>query len=152
MDSKVQIVATGDKWIGYGVKTTASAIQELIDNSKKSLLLTIYIISEGNILNKLKRALNRGVKVEVFIQDDKEFYQSIMDNLLELQKKYDHIKIFSCSEELMHAKVLISDKKEVIIGSANLTRSGLSNNYELGILLEDRRIAYELETIIKRLV
>lgn len=152
MDSKVQIVATGDKWIGYGVKTTSSAIQEMIDNSKKSLLLTIYIISEGNILNKLKRALNRGVKVEVFIQDDKEFYQSIMDNLLELQKKYDHIKIFSGSEELMHAKVLISDKKEVIIGSANLTRSGLSNNYELGILLEDRRIAYELETIIKRLV
>lgn len=152
MDSEPQIVATGDKWIGYGVKTTSSAIHEIIDNSKKSLLLTIYIISEDNILNKIRIALNRGVKVEIFIHDDKDFYKSIMDKLLELQKKYNYIEIFSGSDEFMHAKVLISDKKDVLIGSANLTKSGLSNNYELGILLEDRKIAYELEMIIKRLV
>lgn len=151
MDSEVQIVATGNKWVGYGIKPTSSAINELITNSKESLLLTIYIISEKNVFSQIKKALNRGVNVEIFIHDDKEFYKSIMPNILELKKNYRHIQVFTGSD-FMHAKVLISDKKTVLIGSANLTESGLSKNYELGVLFENRKIAYDLETIIKRLI
>lgn len=152
MHSDIQIVATGNKWIGYGIKPTSDAIKELIDHSHKSLLLTIFILTDNEILEQIVNALNRGVKVEIFIHNDRDFAKSIMDNIVDLQKRYPHIKVFIVSEDFMHAKVLISDKENVLIGSANLTRSGLSKNYELGISLKDRKIAYDLETIIKRLV
>jgi phosphatidylserine/phosphatidylglycerophosphate/cardiolipin synthase-like enzyme len=152
MDSGANIVATGNKWIGYGIKPTSSAIKELINSANKSLLLTIFILTDRMILEHIQKALNRGVKVEVFIHNDKDFSNSIMDDILELEEKYPHMKVFIVSEDFMHAKVLISDKKSLLIGSANLTRSGLSKNYELGITLNNPKIAYDLERIIKRLI
>lgn len=152
MSSNAEIVATGDKWIGYGITPTEHAIKEMINKSKKFLLITVFIISESKVLKNIEKALNRGVNVEIFIHNDKEFSRSIQSDLIELQEKYSHINVFIAPNEFMHAKVLISDKKKVLIGSANLTRSGLSKNYELGILLDNPKIAYKLEKIIKRLI
>lgn len=152
MSSNAEIVATGDKWIGYGITPTEDVIKEMINKSKKSLLITVFIISESKILENIEKALNRGVNIEIFVHNDKEFYRSIQSDLIELQEKYPHIKVFMAPDEFMHAKVLISDKEKVLIGSANLTRSGLSKNYELGVLLDDSKIAYKMEKIIKRLI
>lgn len=48
MDKNVRIVATGEKWIGKGVRSTSSVIEELIDSTENSLLITIYILSDRN--------------------------------------------------------------------------------------------------------
>ena len=37
----------------------------------------------------------------------------------------------------LHAKVYVADKREAIITSANLTRGGLSQNYEYGVKITD---------------
>ena len=37
----IEIIASGDKWIGDGVIPTMSAISELIDNSEDSLIMTV---------------------------------------------------------------------------------------------------------------
>ena len=37
----------------------------------------------------------------------------------------------------LHAKIYITDRKEAIITSANLTKSGIMGNYEAGIWLND---------------
>lgn len=152
MSSNAEIVATGDRWIGYGITPTEEVIKEMIDKSKKFLLITIFIISESRVLENIEKALNRGVNVEIFIHNDKEFFRSIQPDILKLQERYPHIKVFIAPNDFLHAKVLISDKKKVLIGSANLTSAGLSKNYELGILLDDSNIAYKLESIIKRLI
>ncbi len=152
MSLNTEIVATGDKWIGYEVTPTEDVIKELIDKSNKFLLLTVFIITESMVLKNIEKALKRGVNVEIFIHNDKEFFKSIQPDLLKFQEKYPHIKVFLAPNEFLHAKVLISDKKKVLIGSANLTKAGLSKNYELGILLDDSNIAYKLESIIKRLI
>lgn len=38
---------------------------------------------------------------------------------------------------LMHAKLIVSDRRRAIIGSHNLTRAGLETNRELSIITED---------------
>jgi HKD family nuclease len=40
----------------------------------------------------------------------------------------------------LHAKIYIFDKKSVIISSANLTRQGLTSNYEYGIITDEKSI------------
>jgi len=50
MSLNAEIVATGDKWIGYEVTPTEDVIKELIDKSNKFLLLTVFIITESMVL------------------------------------------------------------------------------------------------------
>jgi len=44
------------------------------------------------------------------------------------------------SHHQLHAKVFIFDNKKAIVTSGNLTRGGLVNNYEYGLLIEDRKL------------
>ncbi len=39
---------------------------------------------------------------------------------------------------LLHAKLLIIDRRKLLVGSANLTSYGLSSNFEAGTLLGQR--------------
>jgi len=58
--------------------------------------------------------------------------------LLELYKLFDQVKISSLGK--LHAKVYIVDNEIGIITSANLTSGGLINNFEYGILIEDKNV------------
>lgn len=58
--------------------------------------------------------------------------------LLELYKLFNQVKISSLGK--LHAKVYIIDNEIGIITSANLTSGGLLNNFEYGILIEDKNV------------
>lgn len=58
--------------------------------------------------------------------------------LLELYKKFIQIKISSLAR--LHAKVYLIDNEIGVITSANLTSGGLMNNFEYGVLIEDRDV------------
>jgi phosphatidylserine/phosphatidylglycerophosphate/cardiolipin synthase-like enzyme len=58
--------------------------------------------------------------------------------LLELYKQFTQVKISSLGR--LHAKVYIIDNKIGIITSANLTSGGLVNNFEYGVLIDDKDI------------
>lgn len=58
--------------------------------------------------------------------------------LLELYKQFGQVKISSLGR--LHAKVYLIDNMIGVITSANLTRGGLVNNFEYGVLIEDKTI------------
>lgn len=58
--------------------------------------------------------------------------------LLELYKQFTQVKISSLGR--LHAKVYLIDNKIGIITSANLTSGGLINNFEYGVLIDDREV------------
>jgi len=43
--------------------------------------------------------------------------------------------------DILHAKVLVADGYEVLVGSANPTFGGMVKNYEIGLLVDDVAIA-----------
>lgn len=53
---------------------------------------------------------------------------------------WDTFSLSVSSLEKLHAKVYIADRKEAFLTSANLTRGGLRENYEYGIVLRDQRL------------
>lgn len=146
------IVVSGSKWVQGNVLSTEKAIKKLIDESYETLLLTIYIITNEELLEHIVNALKRKVEVEIYVyeSDDLEF-KKVLNKLKNLGDSYSNLKLHISTEEFIHSKVLIADTMNVIIGSANLTKKGLKSNYELGILLKDEEIAYDVERIIKRL-
>jgi len=58
--------------------------------------------------------------------------------LLELYKLFDQVRISSLGK--LHAKVYIVDNEIGIITSANLTSGGLINNFEYGVLIDDKNV------------
>jgi hypothetical protein len=48
----------------------------------------------------------------------------------------------------LHAKIYLVDRREAIVASANLTRSGVEDNYEAGIWLNDPGVLLEICTFV----
>lgn len=58
--------------------------------------------------------------------------------LLELYKQFNQVEISSLGR--LHAKVYLIDDELGIITSANLTNGGLLNNFEYGVLIDDKNV------------
>lgn len=47
----------------------------------------------------------------------------------------------------MHAKMVVADRTQMVVGSANLTNGGWSDNVELGVLLGPRQCEMAEKTL-----
>ncbi len=148
----IHIVATGEAWVGSGIRSFASMIKEVIEECRNSLSLTIYTISDEEIVRSIKNALERGVSVEIFVYypNDSTANESTK-NIFALEKDYNNLLLHRISDKLLHAKVIVADGKRFITGSANATFSGMVTNYELGLLIEDRKVAYRILDLLRRI-
>lgn len=111
--------------------------------------MTAYILSDSSIIKLIEKSLKKEITIDIFIYKDNQRLQNSY-KLLKLYNIYPDLKLHWISD-FLHSKVLISDKERLMIGSANLTTSGLHNNYELGVIIEDNEIAYKMEKLIRRL-
>lgn len=148
----IHILASGEKWVGYGVRSFSSTIREVVDDSRNNLLMTIYTISDMKIVESIERALERGVSIEIFIYfPDQSFNNRAINEIVKMEDCYNYLKIYRIRNEVLHAKLLVADGQKIIAGSANPTFSGMVKNYELGFLIEDDQTAHKILTILRRL-
>lgn len=150
MYDDAEIVATGEKWIGNEIRSISSAIKEIIDSTEHSLLLTVYILSDAKIIEHIENALKKGVHVDLYIYNPEERIYGVSKDLNRLKKEYEHLKLFKIYDAVFHAKVLVSDGKRALIGSANLTKSAMLTNYEMGIMIKNPDMAFEIERVVRR--
>jgi len=76
--------------------------------------------------------------------------QKLEQGQLKIVEKGDFEFIDARIRSKDHAKIYIIDKKKVVVGSSNLTRSGLKSNVEgVGIIDEPERVNYWLKTYQK---
>ena len=151
MEKDFKIVVSGDKWLQFGAITTSRAINELIEECERSLILTIYIINNKDILDQIERALIRNIKIDIYMYELDKRFEWATFKINKLNEIFSNLNVYISSVEFIHAKVLIADGHLTLIGSANLTKQGLSTNYELGILLDNEEIAYKVKKIIRNL-
>jgi cardiolipin synthase len=145
-------VATGEKWIGSGVRSFQSIIHELILEASNELVMTVYVLTNMNIVDDLRKALERGVVIEIYLYSE-EIYEKndALKAISGLDSEYNYLEIHRINEDVLHAKVLVVDGAKVLSGSANFTFNGMIKNYELGFLVNDSGIAMRILTLIKRL-
>lgn len=152
MKAKIVPVATGEKWVGSGVRSFKSVIRELIYTASNELVMTVYVLTSSDIVNDLQKALERGISVEIYLYAEGiEKENDKVQAIISLQDEYEYLHIYKIQNDMLHAKVLIADGVKVISGSANFTLSGMTQNYELGFLVNDPDIAMKILTLVKRL-
>ena len=100
------------------------------------LLTTPYFVPDPVIITSITVAALRGVKVVLLLplKSDSKIVQyasrSFYDNLLKAG-----VQIFEYQPRVLHAKMLVIDKKWTILGSANMDIRSFRLNFELNLLV-----------------
>jgi cardiolipin synthase len=151
----VDTVWTGPEVAGSMTRRTEAVVSEIITGAKQELMIVGYWLVSSTIqvrelIDLLVEKAKAGVKVR-FIFDPAEREKST-DNFAALNNRWPNNlvdsprEIFTWSEGMgrivsesgveydrkLHAKVIVADRHDALVTSANLTHAGLLQNLEMG--------------------
>lgn len=114
---------------------------ELVSSAQESLLLAApYIKEEEARRVSAARSTTSAGRVSLTVLTDLRA-DSILSASLDIGALQMFANQFKQAEVIsvprLHAKVYVADRRRAIIGSANLTPSGLDHNMEYGVLIDD---------------
>jgi len=114
-----------------------TATIEIIENATKSVVIEHAYFSDDKIIEAVKRAAARGLRVEVILPKipDTHLYANMatINRLLESESgKVPRILLYP---HMSHAKVIMTDGRIVAIGSANLTPRSMLTSKEITLFV-----------------
>jgi len=146
---RTEVVWTGPTVAGSYLRATRQVVQDIIQSASSELLVVGYWIAgkgdvEGiinDVIDQVGDAVRRGVKVTLVLdRGEKGYGKNNRDTLLELWPpalELPKILTWAVPEQekhlKLHAKVLVADRADALVTSANLTMHALDRNMEMGV-------------------
>jgi cardiolipin synthase len=155
----VDAVLTGPEVAGSEVRRTEAVVNEILASANSDLLIVGYWLVTSTtqikaLIDLLIEKARAGVRVR-FVFDPGE-KSSGLDNFAALSERwpsdFDGAKreVYSWSEGLvratslsglqydrkLHAKVIVADRHDALVTSANLTHAGMLENLEMGLRIQ----------------
>jgi phosphatidylserine/phosphatidylglycerophosphate/cardiolipin synthase-like enzyme len=123
------------------------ALLKVIDEAQNEIFMSIFSFKAGvhknsypdRILGHLAKAVKRGVNVKVILETTGRLNDELNTQNRQTAKLLEEngVKVyFDSPRTITHTKLIVIDEKVVILGSHNLTQSGLKYNNEISILIE----------------
>lgn len=147
--TQTEVVWTGPKVQGSYLRATRQVVQDIISAAQSELLVVGYWLAgredyEGiinDIIELLAQAVARGVNVTLVLDEGEKGYgKNNRETLLALWPKEIALptlltwKIPEDDKHLkLHAKVVVADRCDALVTSANLTTYALDRNIEMGL-------------------
>ena len=113
------------------------------------ILVTPYLMPKRWLVGALHQAVLRGVNVEILIPKNTDHYFVDRVNYFYMYKLSKLGVRFYVESQMNHAKLMIIDKKEAIVGSHNLDYLSFELNSEVGIFFKDVNALREILKITK---
>lgn len=150
---KVLILSSGDILVEKGVISIESKLLEMLDQTEHDLYIMMYTVSgkPDNFWMKLQELLNKKIKIHFAIESSVKHSNKAMEILNRL-KRYDNFNLYFYSGDFpLHAKLIVSDGKRAILGSANISGGGLVQNHEIAVYIEGEK-AWTLKKLSDRFI
>ena len=151
----MSLVATTPPSFSISAKTTMNAVQSMINEAERNILITGYSLSSyfADLVDTIVSKSQQGVFVKFFVNDIEN--QSGFDKILRYRGRF--LKVYNYKQEddkmaALHAKVISVDQEKTLITSANLSYHGQQGNIELGTLIESKDIAKQIDDIFTKLI
>lgn len=144
------------------------AVKDALLKAEKSIYVVMFTIestlskpnSKSNqLIDELIAAKNRGIEVEVILDQNVDFVQrrhtGDWESQIKSTRAYKRLKeagikvYYDEPARYTHAKAVIIDKKTVILGSTNWTESSFDNNIETSVLINSEKLAEEILAYLK---
>ncbi|MFH0971605.1 MAG: phospholipase D-like domain-containing protein [Candidatus Micrarchaeota archaeon] len=117
-----------------------------INSAEKSIHIILYEFSYSDLKEALVNARKRGVEVKLILEPKVD---QNLDTADFLKSKGIEVKWASSKFNNSHAKTAIIDGKRVITGSLNWSRNAMERNREIGAIIDNERMAQELENVFE---
>jgi len=124
--------------------------RKLIEAKNSIKIVTPYLLPPRWLLASLDNAIHRGVKVEIIIPEDTDVGFLNQINYANAARLASVGIDFYFMTNMNHAKVMIIDNKEALVGSQNLDILSFNFNLELGVFFEQKQAVADLEKIWQR--
>lgn len=141
--ARVESVWSGPTSHAVPVRSTAQVLAQLVARARYELLLMTYSAKPYQPLREaLAAAIARKVVVRVVVETLQGAGSAISGEepaaaFHGLGVELWHWPVTRRPDDrgLMHAKIAVADRRELLVSSANLTQSGVRNNIEAGLLV-----------------
>ena len=133
---KTSLVWSGPIIFNDYAENTSTTMIKMIDSAHISIILFSYVLMENTrkIFNSLIHASKRGVLIKLAFNDGEKEKKKVI-KMWEKNVPFPVIYTFKPYKKgtSLHAKILIIDKIEILVTSANITNHGIQLNIEFGI-------------------
>jgi phosphatidylserine/phosphatidylglycerophosphate/cardiolipin synthase-like enzyme len=157
--NRVSLIVTGLGWLGGGVQAIENALLRLVDSAEHELSLAVYAMSPGpeRLWAAIERAVDGGIRSTIIVDRLDEQNPAMRDWIHQLRSRHaETLRLVDFrgedSNDHLHAKIVVADRRTAIVGSANLTAHGLLLAHELALLVEGpaaEEIAEQLDLLAR---
>jgi cardiolipin synthase len=118
-----------------------TALIEMIDNAKESVIIEHAYFSDDKVIGAVKRAAARGVGVDVVLPKtpDTHLHANMVTINKLLEKSHQKVPRIFLYPKMSHAKVVLTDGVIACVGSANLTPRSMITSREITLFAHGRR-------------
>ena len=121
----------------------------LLKAEKSVVIVTPYFMPRRWLIGLLHQAVLRGIKVEILVPEVTDHYFFDKVNYFFMYKVSKLGVSIYLEKKMNHAKVMILDSKEGIVGSQNLDYLSFELNSEVGVFLKDENVIKKLIKIVE---
>jgi phosphatidylserine/phosphatidylglycerophosphate/cardiolipin synthase-like enzyme len=140
---RCELVWTGDTPVGAPVRSTFPVVKEMLSLARRSILVMTYSLwigtgDAGSVIDLLAERSSEGIDI-TFVLDGR--YQN-GSNVTQLKQRWPEgrrrPRLFTWQDAKddiakLHAKIVVVDRHDLLITSANLTGHGMRHNLEFGL-------------------
>ena len=126
-------------------------IAEFIDGAKHTLFIQNERYQDAVIIERLVRAVNRGVKIHVMTRSPHTLKkEKLVEGVGGIRILNDiGVKVHKLKHLKLHAKMLLADEKRAIVGSINFSPGSFDDRRELAIEVDDKHIVKRLNRVAR---
>jgi cardiolipin synthase len=136
---------------GHNLYTLVDYYKNRLLNAKESIkIVTPYFIPPRWLLALFDEALKRGVNIEIIIPQDTDIKILNKINYSNIQRLMNLGIKFYAAPTMNHAKILIIDNVEGLIGSQNIDAFSLNRNFEVGAFFRQKDLVRDLNAIFEK--
>jgi phosphatidylserine/phosphatidylglycerophosphate/cardiolipin synthase-like enzyme len=125
----------------------SNVILKLINDAFKKIDICVFTITNNNISRAIKKAADRGVKIRIITDNDKAYDKG--SDIYYLAKEGIDV-VVDIENQWMHHKFAIFDRKTVLSGSYNWTRSANNQNENI-IVINNSDVMLRFESEFNKL-
>lgn len=120
-------------WMLPAAKKSVDKLTELLASAKKTIKVAMYTWTRADLAEEIIKAKNRGVKVEIAVDNNS---MGKFSKAMALIKKHRIPLFLYKGPGLLHHKFLWIDETLLIHGSSNWTKAAFNQNYESFMILK----------------
>ncbi|MBL77239.1 MAG: hypothetical protein CL763_10020 [Chloroflexi bacterium] len=148
----LQFGVSGRDWEGKALDIRRMFF-DFLKSARKSIVISAFSLGGRNddmktFFEIIEEKLIEGIQIRFIVNADENLKKFSKEKLEEFDRRFKHFTFQKVNpkrdgkdtNKLLHAKITIVDREYGMLGSANISRNALENNYEIMLKIKGKTV------------